>query len=107
MSGNYYKNHHPGGISAVVAYWSEYIEDLQYYPTFKEVGNLGKLWWFGTSYVRLFFRLLFDFKIKIVHCHTVADTDFKRQTMIVTLAKKFGKKVVLHSHASRFKDFYS
>lgn len=107
MSGNYYKNHHPGGISAVVAYWSEYIEDLQYYPTFKEVGNLGKLWWFGTSYVRLFFRLLFDCKVKIVHCHTAADTDFKRQTMIVNLAKKFGKKVVLHSHASRFKDFYS
>lgn len=27
MAGNYYKHHHPGGISAVVQYWSENIED--------------------------------------------------------------------------------
>lgn len=27
MVGNYYKHHHPGGISAVVQYWSENIED--------------------------------------------------------------------------------
>ena len=27
MAGNYYKYHHPGGISAVVQYWSENIED--------------------------------------------------------------------------------
>ena len=33
MAGNYYKHHHPGGISAVVQYWSENIEDLQYYAT--------------------------------------------------------------------------
>lgn len=106
MAGNYYKNHHPGGISAVVAYWSEYIEDLQYYPTFKEVGCLGKMWWFASSYIRIFIRLLLDPSIKIVHCHTAAGTDFKRQSMIVNLAKKFGKKVVLHSHASQFKVFY-
>lgn len=106
MAGNYYKNHHPGGISAVVAYWSEYIEDLQYYPTFKEGGNLGKMWWFVSSFMRIFFRLFFDEKIKIIHCHTAAGTDFKRQMMIVKLAKMFGKKVVLHSHASQFKVFY-
>ena len=27
MAGNYYKHLHPGGISAVVQYWSENIED--------------------------------------------------------------------------------
>lgn len=106
MVGNYYKNHHPGGISAVVAYWSRYIERLQYYPTFKEGGIIGKLWWFGSSYVRVCIRMLLDPKIEIVHSHTAADTDFKRQTMMVNLAKRFRKKVVLHSHASRFKDFY-
>ena len=26
MAGNYYKHHHPGGISAAVQYWSEDIE---------------------------------------------------------------------------------
>ena len=107
MSGVYYQNNHPGGISAVVAYWSEYIDDLQYYPTFKEGMIFIKLWWFVTSYIRIFFRLLLDQKITIVHCHTAAGSDFKRQSMIVKLAKRNGKKVILHSHASQFKVFYS
>lgn len=107
MTGVYYKNNHPGGISAVIQYWSKYIPNIQYYPTFKEGSALCKIWWFLSSYLRIFVRLLIDRNIKIVHVHTAADTDFLRSTMVVKLSKVFGKKVVLHSHASRFKDFYS
>lgn len=106
MVGVYYKNNHPGGISAVVQYWSRYFEKLKYYPTFKEGSNIVKVWWFATSYIRIFIRLLFDSKVKIVHCHTAAGSDFKRQSMIVRLAKMFGKKVIIHSHASQFKIYY-
>lgn len=107
MTGVYYKDNHPGGISAVVQYWSDYIEDLQYYPTFKEGSNFVKLRIMFSSYVRLLFRLFFDEKIKIVHVHTAAGTDFLRSAKIVSLANFFEKKVVLHSHASQFKVFYA
>lgn len=117
MAGNYYKHHHPGGISAVVQYWSESIENLQYYPTWKLGGwatrawKLGgwatRAWWFGWSSVRIFSRLLMDRKIKIVHLHFAADGSFWKKEKLLRMAKMFGKKVVMHCHASRFKDFYS
>ena len=36
MTGVEYRNNHPGGISAVINYWSRYIELLKFYPTFRE-----------------------------------------------------------------------
>ena len=39
--------------------------------------------------------------------HTAAGSDFKRSARIINLAKTFGKKVILHSHASQFKEYYS
>lgn len=107
MAGNYYKHHHPGGISAVVQYWSENIEDLQYYATWKLGGTATRAWWFGKSYVGIFFRLLLDKKIRIVHLHFAADGSFWRKEKLLRMAKMFGKKVVMHCHSSRFKDFYS
>lgn len=107
MTGVEFRNNHPGGISAVVQYWSKYIENLQFYPTFKEGLKATKLWVFISSYFRLFLRLLLDRKVEIVHVHTAAGTDFERSAKIVELAKHFNKKVVLHSHASQFKVFYA
>lgn len=106
MAGNYYKNHHPGGISAVVDYWSKYIERLQYYPTFKETNLFVKRGLFFVSYLRMFFRMLLDRNVKIVHLHSAADGSFWRKTKLLGLAKMMKRKVVLHIHASRFKAFY-
>ena len=106
MTGVYYKNNHPGGISAVVQYWSNYIDGLQYYPTFKEGSNISKLWLFSKSVMSLNWKLLTDKNVKILHAHTAAGTDFKRTAVMVNMAKRRGLKVVLHSHASSFKDFY-
>ncbi|MBR6732040.1 MAG: glycosyltransferase family 4 protein [Bacteroidales bacterium] len=107
MTGDYYLNSHPGGISAVVNYWSSHFDGLQYYPIYKSGGRLTKGWWFVTSYIRLAFRMLTDRRVRIVHQHTAADGSFHRNSQIVRLCKFFGKKVIMHIHASRFKDFYN
>ncbi len=107
MAGNYYKHHHPGGISAVVQYWSDYIENLQYYPTYKLSNIFIRTWWFCSSLVRLTARMLFDKNIKILHLHTAADGSFWRKAQLVKLGHALHKKVILHVHASRFKDFYN
>jgi glycosyltransferase involved in cell wall biosynthesis len=106
MTGVKYKDNHPGGISAVIQYWARYIDGIRYYPTFKEGSILSKVSIFAKSYTLLLFALLLDRRIKIVHVHTAAGTDFYRSTKIIELAKKFNKKVILHSHASKFKDYY-
>lgn len=106
MAGNYYKRHHPGGISAVIQYWSQYIEDLQYYPTYKLSNAVIRVGWFISSYLRIALRLFTDRNIKIVHLHTAADGSFWRKVQLIQLAKRMGRKVILHVHASRFKDFY-
>lgn len=106
MAGDYYKNNHPGGISAVIQYWSKYIEKLQYYPIFRIGNKFVKAWYFLTSYIRMALRLILDKKICIIHLHTAADGSFKRNSQLLRLAKSFRKKVILHIHASRFKDFY-
>ena len=62
MTGDYYLNNHPGGISAVVAYWSRNFENLQYYPIYKNGGKMTKGWWFVTSYLRLAFRMMWTGK---------------------------------------------
>lgn len=107
MAGNYYKHHHPGGISAVIDYWSHYIECLQYYPTWKSGNKFLWIWWFLTSYIRIALRLLYDKNIQIIHLHFAADGSFWRKEKLLKLGKRFGKKVILHCHASRFKDFYN
>lgn len=106
MAGNYYKHHHPGGISAVVDYWSRYIEGLQYYPTYKLGYVIVRAYWFVSSYIRMELRMLMDKDVRIVHLHTAADGSFWRKVQLMKLAKRMGRKVVLHVHASRFKDFY-
>jgi glycosyltransferase involved in cell wall biosynthesis len=107
MTGDYYKHSHPGGISAVVQYWSDNIEDLQYYPIYRSGGRLTKGWWFVTSYARLFIRLCTDRNIRIVHLHTAADGSFKRNSQLIRMIRRFDKRIILHIHASRFKDFFN
>jgi Glycosyltransferase len=55
----------------------------------------------------LFLKLLFDWKIKVVHIHTAAGGSFLKHRYYAALARAMGRKVVMHSHASRFKVFYS
>ncbi len=107
MAGNYYKHHHPGGISAVIQYWESYIESLQYYPTYRLSNIVVRLWYFFSSYIRMAWKMAFDKDVEIVHLHTAADGSFWRKVQLTKLAKIFHKKVILHVHASRFKDFYN
>ena len=107
MVGNCYKNHHPGGISAVLQYWSEYIECMQHYSTYKLSNVLFRIWLFAFGYMRIAMRLMLDRKVQILHLHCAADASFWRKTQLVRLGKFFKRKVILHIHSSRFKDYYA
>lgn len=107
MVGVYYKENAPGGMASVIQYYEKYFETLNYYATWEWSGPVKRAWLFGAAYVRLFGRMLLDRRIKVVHIHTAADGSFWRKSKIARLAKMMGKKVIMHIHAGRFKDFYN
>ncbi|MCD8290383.1 MAG: glycosyltransferase, partial [Prevotella sp.] len=106
MVGVYYKHLAPGGMAAVIQYYEKYFERLHYVPSWRLTNAAGRLWYAGIAYLTVMLRCLFDRRIKILHVHTAADGSFWRKSQFVKLGKTFGKKVILHVHASRFKDFY-
>ena len=107
MVGNYYKNHHPGGISAVLQYWNDCIEEMQHYPTYKLSNVFVRIWLFGFGYLRIVLRLLTDEDVRVLHLHCAADASFWRKAQLVRLGRFFKRKVILHVHSSRFKDYFA
>lgn len=107
MLGVYYKHHAPGGMAAVVQYYARYFASLHYISTWKDGTKITKLYYFITAYLKCIINFCFNPEIKIVHIHTAADASFWRKSFFIKLAKFFHKKVIVHVHASRFKDFYN
>ncbi|MCD8291804.1 MAG: glycosyltransferase family 4 protein [Prevotella sp.] len=107
MIGVYYKHHAPGGIAAVVQYYEGHFENLRYIPTTRDTNFIVKVLYGITAYIKVFFLLLFDRRIKILHIQTSSRISFWRKCPFVKLGKLFGKKVITHMHASQFKVFYN
>lgn len=107
MIGVYYKHNAAGGMASVIQYYEKYFENLRYISSWRDKHPVVKTYYALKAYLIVLFNLTFNHKIKIVHIHTAADRSFKRKSKFVSLAKAFNKKVILHVHGSRFKDFYN
>lgn len=107
MIGVYYKRNAPGGMATVIKNYEEYIEDLRYIYTWKLSNKFKKLIIAIFAYIKFFFILLLDKKIKIVHIHGAAYASFTRKKYFIKIAKHFNKKVIYHMHGGEFMDFYS
>ena len=107
MIGVYYKNNAPGGMAAVIQYYEKYFDKLHYISSWKDGCKLTKLCYYIKAYTNCLANFIFHPNIKIIHIHTAADNSFWRKTKFIKLAKHFNKKVIIHIHASRFKDFYN
>lgn len=95
-----------GGMTAVLVSYGKYIENMQFIPTWKLGNKLVKSWYALQALVRTWFLLTFDKRIKIVHIHGAANASFDRCKLFIRLAKKCGKKVILHEHAADFVEYY-
>lgn len=107
MVGVYYKHNAPGGMAAVIQYYSQYIEHLQYIPSWKLTNIIGRTWYAISAFTKIVIKSLFNREIKILHIHFAADGSFWRMEKFLKAGKLCGKKIILHCHSSRFKDFYS
>ena len=95
-----------GGMTAVLVSYDQYIDDMRFIPTWKLGSKLVKFWYALQALVRTWLLLTFDKRIKIVHIHGAANASFDRCKLFIRLAKKSGRKVILHEHAADFVEYY-
>lgn len=96
-----------GGMTAVLVSYKKYIEGMKFIPTWKLGSKAVKAWYALQALVRTWWLCNFDKDIRIVHIHGAANASFYRCRMFLRLAKKCGKKVILHEHAADFVEFYN
>lgn len=96
-----------GGISGVVNNYYEAGLDqkirLRYIGTMKEGSKLYKLFVAALAVVRFLVCLP---GYEIVHVNMASDRSYLRKAVFVRLAKRFGKKIVIHQHGGDFQTFY-
>ena len=95
-----------GGMTAVLVSYDKYIENMRFIPTWMLGNKAVKSWYALQALVRTWFLLTFDKRIKIVHIHGAANASFERCKLFINLAKKCGKKVILHEHAADFVEYF-
>ena len=106
MVGECFKGNAPGGMAAVVQYYNEYIDGLRYVASWKLSNFFVRLWYAVWGLLSIFFILLIDRRIRLVHIHTAEGASFWRNGLYLSLAKRMGRKTLLHVHASEFVRFY-
>ncbi len=96
-----------GGMTAVLVSYNKYIENMRFIPTWRLGNKFVKIWYAAQALIKTWWLCNFDRNIKIVHIHGAANASFYRCQMFIQLAKRYGKKVILHEHAADFVDFYN
>lgn len=96
-----------GGIAQVL---STYFTDIFTSPKFiAETVNGNKLKRASASFTAIF-KLIRTLKrdrdIKIVHLHTATKVSFPRSSLYARIAKRMGRKVVMHIHGCTFDQYF-
>jgi glycosyltransferase involved in cell wall biosynthesis len=98
---------HRGGIGAVLDIYSRSIDPFNFIPTLSYKNKFYELFFFSVSILKLFSQLLTNRKIKIVHIHGAKEGSIFRKYFIAFIAKKvFSKKIIFHSHAGAFDEYF-
>ena len=96
-----------GGVSAVEDQYSRIYSPWRHVATATTGSALKKALVFLKGIVTLFFLLLLDRKIEVIHIHGASYSSFYRKRVVVNMSRFFKKKVVFHCHGAEFKLFTS
>ena len=99
---------HRGGIGAVLDTYRQHADEFKFLPSYDaRFGRMKNNGLFLITLFRLFFKLLLDRQIKIVHIHGASKGSFYRKYLVFLLSKYvFRKKLVYHLHSGEFHIFY-
>lgn len=99
--------HPKGGIAQVLYNYDKFIfNDFNCIVNSVDGHAFCKLLKLFGAVILFIFRNIFNTNIKIVHIHTASYNSFKRSAIFVSLAKMFGKRVILHIHGGGFREYY-
>lgn len=97
---------HRGGIGAVLATYSAHIRPFKFIPTYNNTPPLSRNILFLKAVFRLIWLMSTDSDIRIVHLHSAQKGSFIRKSILMRISQVFGRKAVLHMHASGFDHYY-
>jgi glycosyltransferase involved in cell wall biosynthesis len=98
---------HRGGVGAVIEVYSRYFEIFNFIPSYKVGSILYKCFVFILGLIKLFYTLLTNRVIKIIHIHGASQGSFYRKFIIFAIGKLiFRKKIIYHIHGGGFQKFY-
>jgi glycosyltransferase involved in cell wall biosynthesis len=101
-----YRNHR-GGIGAVIESHSLLFGSVKFIPTYRNANKYVIPFFYSKQLLSIFFYLLTNPGIKIVHIHGASRGSFFRKYGVFLLAKYlFSKKVIYHIHGGGFHVFF-
>ena len=100
--GEYYRDRMHGGIASVLRYYDPCFANFQFIPSSRRPTLWSKLFYDLFSLFRLFWQLLWNPRIRLVHIHTASGRSFPKHMYYLRLAQLMRRKVLLHCHAARF-----
>jgi glycosyltransferase involved in cell wall biosynthesis len=96
-----------GGIEMVLMTYSKLIPNFLFLSSWKNVSKALIVIHFCKQISKLILTMIKNQKIKIIHLHGSYGGSVYRKFIILIIAKYiFGKKVIYHSHGSKFEDMY-
>ncbi|RUT77880.1 glycosyltransferase family 4 protein [Ancylomarina longa] len=96
-----------GGIGLCVNNYSKHMDDFKVLLTHRFHSKIVNTLWFPFCMLELWFRLIRDSEIKIVHIHGASKGSFYRKYLLFSLVRTFfHKKIIYHVHGGGFQDFY-
>ncbi len=96
-----------GGVMQVIYNYDKCVfEKFQFLPLMKGNSIITRRFSILISLIKLFFKLLFNRNIKIVHIHSASYRSFLHSVLFMKIAKMYNRKVVMHIHGGGFAKYY-
>jgi len=95
-----------GGMASVLEVYLKNIPGFNFLSTYYKKNPFLSILYFTGALAKFTWIMISNRQIKIIHIHSACRGSFIRKSIVVLLAKLFGKKALLHIHGGEFKVYY-
>lgn len=97
-----------GGISSVIRMYEEggLLKKMKFLASYTDGSAAQKIRHYLGFLIKYVILLISQPSIRLIHIHTASAGSFYRKSLVIILAKLFGKKTIVHMHGAGFNVFY-
>ncbi|MDE6485053.1 MAG: glycosyltransferase family 4 protein [Duncaniella sp.] len=96
-----------GGMDEVLKAYASKMPGARFVASYHGGSAARKIADFIGAYAHTAWLLMTHPSIEIVHIHTASGASFRRKMYFARLARRMGRKVVMHVHSGRFADYFN